>query len=97
MWNKKFKVETIFLIYAENHVFKETVKDKRTVKNRIYSRGVRGKTYTVKEIDEQGEVFNEWMYKYLDNGVIFTKNTYSKWEELKNAAKSSELQLFNNF
>lgn len=96
MWNKKFKTETIFLIYAENHVFREAVKDKRTVKSRIYSRGIRGKNYTVREIDEQGEVFNEWVYKYLENGVIFTKHIYSKWEELKKAAKSSELQLFNN-
>lgn len=97
MWNKKFKVETIFLIYAENYELHETVKDKRTIKSKIYSKGIRGKTYTVREINENGEILNEWVYKYLENGVIFTKHIYSKWEELKKAAKSSELQLFNNF
>lgn len=97
MWNKKFKVETIFLIYTENYELHETVKDKRTVKSKIYSKGIRGKNYTVREISEHEEVINEWIYKYLENGVIFTKHIYSKWEELKKAAKSSELQLFNNF
>lgn len=97
MWNKKFKIETMFVIF--NETFKENVaaKDVRTVKKTIYSKGVRGQQYNVKEIDKNGELINEWIYKYLENGVIFTKHIYSKWEELKKAAKSSELQLFNNF
>lgn len=97
MWNRKFKIETMFVIF--NETFKENVaaKDVRTVKKTIYSKGVRGQQYNVKEIDKNGELINEWIYKYLENGVIFTKLIYSKWEELKKAAKSSELQLFNNF
>lgn len=97
MWNRKFKIETMFVIF--NETFKEnvTAKDVRTVKKTIYSKGVRGQQYNVKEIDKNGELINEWIYKYLENGVIFTKHIYSKWEELKKAAKSSELQLFNNF
>lgn len=97
MWNKKFKIESMFVIF--NETFKEnvTAKDVRTVKKTIYSKGVRGQQYNVKEIDKNGELINEWIYKYLENGVIFTKHIYSKWEELKKAAKSSELQLFNNF
>jgi hypothetical protein len=97
MWNKKFKIESMFVIF--NETFKENVaaKDVRTVKKTIYSKGVRGQQYNVKEIDKNGELINEWIYKYLENGVIFTKHIYSKWEELKKAAKSSELQLFNNF
>ena len=97
MWNRKFKKETMFLIFTENWEIHATMKDARTVKKRIYSKGGREKNYTVREITEDGEVINEWIYKYLKNGVIFTKNTYSKWKELKEAAKSSELQLFNNF
>jgi 5S rRNA maturation endonuclease (ribonuclease M5) len=97
MWNKKFKIESMFVIF--NETFKENVaaKDVRTIKKTIYSKGVRGQQYNVKEIDKNGELINEWIYKYLENGVIFTKHIYSKWEELKKAAKSSELQLFNNF
>lgn len=97
MWNRKFKIETIFVISSETLKENVTAKDARTVKKTIYSKGVRGKQYNVKEIDENGELINEWIYKYLENGVIFTKRVYSKWEELKNAAKSSEFQLFNNF
>lgn len=97
MWNRKLKKETMFLIFTENWEIHETMKDTRTVKKRIYSRGVRGKNYTVREITEDGEVINEWIYKYLENGVIFTKHIYSKWEELKKAAKNSELSIFNNF
>lgn len=97
MWNRKFKIETMFVIFGETLKENVTAKDARTVKKTIYSKGVRGKQYNVKEIDENGELINEWIYKYLENGVIFTKHIYSKWKELKKAAKSSELQLFNNF
>lgn len=97
MWNRQFKKETIFLIFADKWEIHETIKDIRTVKKRIYSKGIRGKNYTIREITEDGEVINEWIYKYLTNGIIFKKHIYSKWEELKKAAKSSELQLFNDF
>lgn len=97
MWNRKFKIETMFVIFSETLKENITAKDARTVKKTIYSKGVRGKQYNVKEIDENGELINEWIYKYLENGVIFTKRVYSKWEELKKTAKNSELQLFNNF
>lgn len=97
MWNRKLKIKTMFVIFSETLKENVTAKDARTVKKTIYSKGVRGKQYNVKEIDENGELINEWIYKYLENGVIFTKRIYSKWEELKNAAKNSELQLFNNF
>lgn len=97
MWNKQFKKETVFLIFTDKWEIHETMRDIRTVKKRIYSKGIRGKNYTIKEITKDGEVINEWIYKYLTNGMIFKKHIYSKWEELKKTAKSSELQLFNNF
>lgn len=97
MWNRQFKKETMFITFTDKWEMYETMKDIRTVKKRIYSKGVRGKDYTVREITEDGEVINEWIYKYLTNGIIFKKHIYSKWEEIKKAAKSRELQLFNNF
>lgn len=97
MWNKRFKKETMFLIFTDKWEIHETAKDIRTVKKRIYSKEIRGKNYTVREITEDGEVINEWIYKYLTNGIIFKKHIYSKWDELKKTAKNSELQLFNNF
>ena len=95
MWNKTFKKETMFAIFGEPWPKIKTVKDKRSIKKTIYSNGVRGKTYIVHEIDENGTIINEWKYKYLENGIIFTKSIYSRWKEMKENAKYSELNMFN--
>ena len=97
MWNRTFKRETIFVIFGEPWKNAEVVKDNRSIKKTIYSKGIRGKNYKVNEIDEDGTLINEWVYKYLENGIIFTKNIYSKWKEMKKAAKNSELLIFDNF
>lgn len=95
MWNRTFKKETIFTIFGEPWGKKEIVKDNRSIKKVIYSKGVRGKTYIVQEIDKDTNVINEWHYKYLENGIIFTKNIYSKWKEMKEKARNSNLNMFN--
>lgn len=95
MWNKTFKKETIFVIFGEPWENAEVVKDKRSIKKVIYSKGIRRNEYSVKEIDENGELINEWKYKFLENGIIFTKNIYSKWKEIKGNARNSELNMFN--
>lgn len=97
MWNRTFKKETIFVIFGEPWKNAEVVKDNRSIKKTIYSKGIRGNNYKVNEIDEDGTLINEWIYKYLENGIIFTKNIYSKWKEMKKAAKNNELSIFNNF
>lgn len=97
MWNRTFKRETMFVIFGEPWKNAEIVKDNRSIKKVIYSKGIRSKNYKVNEIDEDGTLINEWVYKYLENGIIFTKNIYSKWKEMKKAAKSNELSIFNNF
>lgn len=93
MWNKKFKQETQFLIYTEDWKAYDIVKDKRTIKKRIYSSELRNQKYTVREITEEGEVINEWIYKYLNNGIIFQRKIYSKWEKMKEEAKKLETHL----
>lgn len=95
MWNRTFKKETIFAIFGEPWTKVKTVKDKRSIKKVIYSKGIRGKTYKVQEIDEYAIIINEWHYKYLDNGIIFTKNIYSRWKEEKEKAKNSQINMFN--
>lgn len=97
MWNRTFKKETIFVIFGKPWKNAEVIKDNRSIKKTIYSKGVRGENYKVNEIDEDGTLINEWVYKYLENGIIFTKNIYSRWKEMKKAAKNSELSIFNNF
>lgn len=87
----------MFVIFGEPWKNAEVVKDNRSIKKVIYSKGIRGKNYKVNEIDEDGTLINEWMYKYLENGIIFTKNIYSKWKEMKKTAENSELSIFNNF
>lgn len=94
MWNRTFKKETIFTIFGEPWEKIEIVKDNRSIKKAIYSKGVRGKTYIVQEIDKDTNVINEWRYKYLENGIIFAKNIYSKWKEMKEKARNSELNMF---
>lgn len=93
MWNKKFRQETQFLIYTEDRKTYDIVKDKRTIKKKIYSNGLRNQKYTVTEITEEGEVINEWIYKYLDSGLIFQRKIYSKWENMKEEAKKLETYL----
>lgn len=95
MWNRTFKRETIFVIFGEPWKNEEVVRDNRSIKKIVYSKGVRGKEYKVSEIDEDGTLINEWIYKYLENGIIFTKNIYNKWKEMKKQAKASELNMFN--
>lgn len=95
MWNRTFKKETMFTISGEPWEKIETVKDNRSIKKVIYSKGVRGKTYIVQEIDKYTNVINKWYYKYLENGIIFTKNIYSKWKEMKEKARNSELNIFD--
>lgn len=95
MWNRRFKKETIFVIFGEPWKYAEVVKDSRSIKKVIYSKGVRRTKYIVKEISDDGTLINEWEYKYLDNGIIFTKKIYSKWKEIKEKARNSELNMFN--
>lgn len=95
MWNRTFKRETIFVIFGEPWKHAEVVKDNRSIKKIVYTKGIRGKNYSVREIDEDGTLINEWVYKFLENGIIFTKNTYSKWKEMKENARNSELNMFN--
>lgn len=95
MWNRTFKKETMFTIFGKPWKETQVVKDNRSIKKVIYSKGVRGVNYTIKEIDEDGCIINEWTYKYLDNGIIFTKNIYSRWKEMKEKARNSELNMFN--
>lgn len=95
MWNRTFKKETIFVIFGEPWKNTEVVRDNRSIKKVIYAKGVRGMKYIVREIDDDGTLINEWEYKYLSNGIIFTKNIYSKWKEMKKEAKNSEINMFN--
>lgn len=95
MRNRTFKKETIFVIFGEPWKNAEVIKDNRSIKKVIYAKGVRGMKYIVREIDDDGTLINEWEYRYLDNGIIFTKNVYSKWKEMKEKARNSELNMFN--
>jgi arsenate reductase-like glutaredoxin family protein len=80
MWNRKFKCETMVSIYHNGHL-KHSCKDIRGAKNWIYNKGIRNNTYQVDEFNMEGEIINQWLYKYLDSGIIFTKKIYDKWKE----------------
>lgn len=93
MWNKRFSTETQFVIYLDEKQLK-VCKDPRSVKNWIYRKCQREQVYQVDEINFDGEIINQWLYKYLNNGVIFTKKIYDKWKKMLENAKKAELSLW---
>lgn len=89
MWNKKLKKETMISIYFGGEL-KHSCKDIRGAKSWIYSKGIRNNIYIIDEFDMDGIIINQWMYKFLDNGIIFTKKVYDRWKEMKRKAESSQ-------
>lgn len=89
MWNKKLKKETMISIYLGGDL-KHSCKDIRGAKSWIYSKGIRNSIYMVDEFDMDGIIINQWVYKFLDNGIIFTKKVYDRWKEMKRKAESSQ-------
>lgn len=95
--NRYYKTETIFLIDNSIQGRMGVVKDARTVKKIIYQKGIRNQTYSVTEADPMtGTIFNQWVYKYLESGIIFTKSIYSKRKEDIKKAKKEQMNLFEN-
>lgn len=94
MWNKKFLTETQLVIYLNEKQLR-ICKDPRSVKSWIYRKCLRNQVYQVDEINYEGEILNQWLYKYLDNGVIFTKKIFDKWKKMLEDAKNAELSLWD--
>ena len=93
--NRYYKIETLFLVDSSIQGRLGVAKDIRTVKKIIYKKGIRNQTYSVTETDPMtGTIFNQWIYKYLESGPIFTKSIYSKRKEDREKAKRSQMDLF---
>lgn len=93
--NRYYRIETLFLVDSSIQGRLGTTKDIRTVKKIIYKKGIRNQTYSITEVEPiSGTIFNEWLYKYMDSGIIFTKSIYSKRREDKRKAKREQLNLF---
>lgn len=93
--NRYYKIETLFLIDNSIQGRLGMVKDTRTVKKIIYQKGIRNQTYSVTETDPMtGTILNQWLYKYMDSGTIFTKTIYSKRKEDIEKAKKNQMNLF---
>lgn len=92
MFNRLFKQKSTLVITLPNGGVE--CADARAVKRWIYSNGKRGSYYQVREVSEQGELLNEYLYKFTESGPIFSKKIYSLWNELKAEAKAAQLQLF---
>lgn len=93
--NRYYRIETLFLVDSSIQGRLGVAKDIRTVKKIIYKKGIRNQTYSVTETDPMtGTIFNQWIYKYLESGIIFTKSIYSKRKEDKRKAKKEQLNLF---
>lgn len=93
--NRYYKIETLFLVDSSIQGRLGVAKDTRTVKKIIYKKGIRNQVYEVTETNPMtGTIFNQWIYKYLESGIIFTKSIYSKRKEDKRKAKKDQLNLF---
>ena len=92
MFNRLFKQKSNLVITLPNGGV--SCPDGRAVKKWIRSNGKRGSYYQVREVSEQGELLNEYLYKFTESGPIFSKKVYSLWEELKAQAKSAQYQLW---
>uniref|UniRef100_A0AAU8AXI0 Uncharacterized protein n=1 Tax=Dulem virus 201 TaxID=3145678 RepID=A0AAU8AXI0_9VIRU len=68
----------------------------RDVRRSIYKYGVREQQYSVDEITDDGEIENSYIYKYKKEGLIFRKQTYSRWKTLKKQFEQRQLNLFTN-
>ena len=93
--NRYYKIETLFLIDNSIQGRLGMGRDQRTVKKIIYQKGIRNQTYSVTETDPMtGTILNQWLYKYLEDGIIFTKSIYSKRKEDIEKAKREQMNLF---
>lgn len=93
--NRYYKIETLFLIDNPIQGRIGMVKDARTVKKIIYQKGIRNQTYEITETDPMtGTILNQWLYKYMESGIIFTKTIYSKRKEDIEKAKRNQTNLF---
>lgn len=93
MIDRIFKKKCILVIYNDDG---EKIGDANSfiqAKKIVYS-NLRERQYYVCQIDIKDDVMiNQWIFKYMKGGVIFTKKVYSKWEELKNEAKGNQLTI----
>jgi hypothetical protein len=93
--NRYYKIETLFSIDNSIQGRLGVAKDIRTVKKIIYKKGIRNQTYSITETEPiSGTIFNQWLYKYMESGTIFTKSIYSKRKEDERKARKEQLNLF---
>ncbi len=92
MYNKTWKKKVLYTVNALG--IDTPIADTRTIKKLIYNYGKRGTTYLVEEfIEDTGEIINKYLYKYTENGPIFTSKIFDKWKEMKEAARLGQLDL----
>lgn len=90
MIDRIFKKKCILVIYNADGEKVGVANSLNQAKRVVYS-NPRERQYYVFQIDTEGaEIINQWIFKYMKGGVIFTKKVYSKWEELKNEAKRNQ-------
>lgn len=93
--NRYYKIETLFWVDSSIQGRLGVAKDIRTVKKIIYKRGIRNQTYTITETEPMsGTIFNQWLFKYMESGTIYTKLIYSKRKEDERKAKREQLNIF---
>jgi len=67
-------------------------KDLREVKRKIYAFGTREEKYRVDVVEKKTGIVNDiYLMKYTKEGLIFSKQTYSRWKGELAEAKGKQL------
>ena len=92
MKHRQFKTECLCMVTIKEKTF--TCKDIREVKKKIYLLGTREGKYRVDVIDKKTGVINDiYLMKYTKEGLIFSKQTYSRWKEEQAKARTQQLTI----
>lgn len=92
MKHRQFKTECICMVIINGKTF--TCNELKEVKRKIYALGTRGEKYRADVIDKNTGTINDiYLMMYTKEGPIFQKQTYSRWKEEQEKAKTKQLTI----
>lgn len=93
MKHRQFKTECVCVVMINDKL--TVCNELREVKRKIYTQGRREEKYVIDVCDKKtGTIYDTYLMKYTKEGPIFTKQVYSRWEEIKKEAKARQNNLF---
>lgn len=92
MKHRQFKTECVCVVMIGKKTL--TCNDLRGAKKEIYTLGTRGESYRVDVVDKRTRMINDiYLMKYTKEGLIFQKQTYSRWKNELAKARIKQLTI----